>query len=243
MQIAVLVFLIYTVGTALAFHEYGGYERLYYYYAYLLDAKINNETPRQIATGCKKGGGICDFNEFLRFINIPAPTTNVPGLKDPFKPNIDDTADKLLAGDFTREYKFDVILSGLSKDDKIPQLFRRIAEYISGNRDLVSQMAPDEFRNARLAIQRVGFLRAHENSNHCRLGLEKEHVRVIDKTKTPTYKDRNKKSTYQFVDIHRTALNNPGVDIRGMIDELNESDKHHKNVMAAKKAYGNLSCQ
>ncbi|KAK2770390.1 hypothetical protein FQN52_006908 [Onygenales sp. PD_12] len=225
MQIAVLVFLFYTVGTALAFHEYGGYERLYYYYAYLLDAKINNGTPRKIATGCKKGGGICDFNEFLRFINIPAPTTNVPGLKDPFKPNIDDTADKLLAGDFTREYKPD------------------IAEYISGNRDLVSQMAPDEFRNARLAIQRVGFLRAHENSNHCRLGLEKEHVRVIDKTKTPTYKDRNKKSTYQFVDIHRTALNNPGVDIRGMIDELNESDKHHKNVMAAKKAYGNLSCQ
>ncbi|KAK2800703.1 hypothetical protein FQN50_008013 [Emmonsiellopsis sp. PD_5] len=221
MKIAPLAFLIYTAGSALAYDEYGGYDRLYFYYAYLLDAKLNGGTPRKVATGCKKGGGICDFNEFLKFINDKSSTADVPGLKDKFNPGIDDTV-----------------------GNKIAEILERIGEFIGGNRAAAKEKAPAEFTNARLAIQRVSFLRAEAYSTNLREKLQDLGANVIDRTKTLTFKDRTKRKTHDFVDIKRTVEQNPGLNLREAIREINiKEEKHLENIEGAKTAHGKFTCK
>jgi hypothetical protein len=76
------LFLIFVAcfGWASAFGTVGIYERVYYYYAYLLDAELNG-TPTSVAPGCSKGSstkGLCSFNQFNQWIFNADPKSKPP---------------------------------------------------------------------------------------------------------------------------------------------------------------------
>ncbi|KZF19539.1 hypothetical protein L228DRAFT_285942 [Xylona heveae TC161] len=91
--------LVYLSAHVCAYGLAGGYERMYFYYAYLLDATANT-TPQKISSLCGKrfGTDICSFHQFLKYINIPFPTDQelaLAGISNAEEPDIETTANAL----------------------------------------------------------------------------------------------------------------------------------------------------
>lgn len=70
------------------------YERMFYWYAYLLDSTLSQPTSRILAPGCSTtfsspASAPCTFNQFIGYINnLPTP----PHISDLSTPDIDTTA-------------------------------------------------------------------------------------------------------------------------------------------------------
>lgn len=126
MKLILLGLLAYTVGLVSAYGSYGAYERMFFYYAYLIDADLNDGTPKKIAPDCKKNGGKCSFNEFIGYINDIK--GNPPSITTNPTPPVDATADSLVQGSYTGEYNQDKISPGVGTGSgKIPALFTQVS--------------------------------------------------------------------------------------------------------------------
>ncbi|KAK3938335.1 hypothetical protein QBC46DRAFT_343719 [Diplogelasinospora grovesii] len=93
----VLVLLASLVGVAQGFAAPGAAERLMFYYAYLMDLKMNNNVPRFIAPGCTPSP--CNLNDFLKYISSKDTTIvpiDVPGMNHPEVPDLRGTYNKLM---------------------------------------------------------------------------------------------------------------------------------------------------
>ncbi len=125
MKVTLFGLLAYGVGLVSAYGSYGAYERMYFYYAYTIDAELNgNGGKLKIAPGCKKGG-VCSFDEFVGYINNLDKTPSITKEKHP---PVDATADKLVSKQLTGEYNQDKILPGTGTGSgKIPVLFDKVS--------------------------------------------------------------------------------------------------------------------
>ncbi|EQB47087.1 hypothetical protein CGLO_13796 [Colletotrichum gloeosporioides Cg-14] len=65
--------------TIFGYDEYGSYERVMFYYAYLTDIRTNGGTPKTFARNCSKGMGIngpCSYDQFIKY-HTPGATGNI----------------------------------------------------------------------------------------------------------------------------------------------------------------------
>ncbi|PHH81018.1 hypothetical protein CDD80_4322 [Ophiocordyceps camponoti-rufipedis] len=88
-----------SASMALGFAVPGGYERLMFYSAYLIDCAINGNAPTTIAPGCARFYTLpkpCDLNQFINYISQHRsnPVTKVTEVKFPGHPPL-ETADKI----------------------------------------------------------------------------------------------------------------------------------------------------
>ncbi|EME81304.1 uncharacterized protein MYCFIDRAFT_198068 [Pseudocercospora fijiensis CIRAD86] len=104
---AIFLALLVLCNGVNAFSEPGAYERLFFYYAYLVDTQGGTKPANKIATGCAKLSGTrnpaCSFNEFIKYISpdnkaISDVTRNTA-------PNVDTTAHLLIEKGITGQYE------------------------------------------------------------------------------------------------------------------------------------------
>lgn len=105
MNYVFFVLLCLLTGRVAGFGTYGGYERIMFYYAYLIDAG-DSATGKagKWATGCIPARGQkCTFDEFVKYINEANTMPNIHGSTD--APDLDRTAKALSDGGLTGNYK------------------------------------------------------------------------------------------------------------------------------------------
>src|ERR1700761_5535317 len=115
MKVALLFPLASIIVHVLSYDLYGGYERMYLYYAYLIDGQKNDGVPRKIAPHCARymeaRSGMCNFNQFIQYINDRKHPISID---DSRMPDVDRTANALVdAGDLTGEYKISLIMDDI----------------------------------------------------------------------------------------------------------------------------------
>ncbi|RCI14227.1 hypothetical protein L249_6192 [Ophiocordyceps polyrhachis-furcata BCC 54312] len=94
-----LVFLG-SLSLAAGFDVPGGWERLMFYHAYLIDCQTHDNKPTTMAPKIK---GSKDLNEFIRFIDNVPPETPVAVTKTRFPdlPPLEETAKNIIASGYT----------------------------------------------------------------------------------------------------------------------------------------------
>ncbi|GMF70214.1 unnamed protein product [Aspergillus oryzae] len=154
MKLTAIATLAYGISTASAYALYGGYERMFYYYGYMIDADVNGQ-PKKVAPSCKQTGK-CTFNEFIKYINDLSKPVSVTSDE---LPEVHTTAQKLDTLQLTGAYK--------------------ISRYIKEVRDRVKRKESIEF--ARASIESVCFLRKFARSEALRPYLEGKKVTPVIK--------------------------------------------------------------
>jgi hypothetical protein len=114
-----IALIFYVLSSVDAFGLYGGYERMFYYYAHLADAKVHGGKAQMIAAGCRKSG-ICNFNGFIQFVNE---LERSPGLKKAPDRNIHEAAQDLNERHLTGEYNIKRVYS---EADDFARLFEEV---------------------------------------------------------------------------------------------------------------------
>lgn len=86
-----LLLVSYLATITLGFKLFGGYERMYFWYAYQIDIATNGGKASTIALACKGSGpgGTCNFNEFVKYINK---INILPPITNSLLPDVDATA-------------------------------------------------------------------------------------------------------------------------------------------------------
>ncbi|KAK7741778.1 hypothetical protein SLS53_004842 [Cytospora paraplurivora] len=133
MRITLILTLL--TGFCSAYSTPGAYERVWYYYAYLIDASLSGTggLPSKIASGCAKvmgtGGKKCNFNQFVTYIeekeNKSLYTMDVGD--DP--PDVEKAARACVAADATGTYKWKRIVSTASTTSGV---FKAVGNYLQG---------------------------------------------------------------------------------------------------------------
>ena len=113
-------FMICVLSSVNAYGLYGGYERVFYYYAYLADAKIHNDRPKSIAAGCSNSGK-CDYDNFIKFVNGLG---QVPKVLPPTSSDIHKAAKFLDDNGFTTEYNTNKLYN---KANDLANLFEEVS--------------------------------------------------------------------------------------------------------------------
>ncbi|KAI9778946.1 MAG: hypothetical protein M1816_003794 [Peltula sp. TS41687] len=228
MKLVFFGLLAYMVGWVSAYGSYGAYERMFFYYAYLIDADLNDGKPQKIARGCrsKRGGGQCSFNEFIEYISEIKGGT--PSITTSPRPVVDATADLLVQGGYTGAYNQDKISAGVGTGSgTIPKLFDQVSAFIGGNLEGGKlESAKENLGAARVAMQRVQFLRSYENSKALKAWLEGRGVTVSTKTKIL---NDGKNEQYEFVDVSTTDRKNGGSGVAGLVENFYNQDPSHRN--------------
>lgn len=213
MRLSLILSLVYLVTGSSAFALAGGYERMYYYYAYLLDWQLhtgNDISKRTIATGCKDGGKKCSFNQFITWINKAEKQVDVD--KGEF-PDVDKTARLLNEKELTGPYEVGRVIENTAD---VGTLLTDVGYFIQNS----AGKGSNGLANARIAIQRVQFLRGQAQLKSLQEDLVKQFGDRINifTTKSKLYKGAGIGATYTFFNKAATIRNN-----RPKTDTPNES--------------------
>lgn len=128
MKLSLLSLVGYLVSSAVCFGEYGAYERALYWYAYDLDARLN-ERPTLISTGCTDGMPKrvkrCNFQQWLEYMdNSNGPTritADISGM------SVDRLAQELQNHRYTGQYTLHRVIHGISETSgQMPTLFKQV---------------------------------------------------------------------------------------------------------------------
>lgn len=253
MKVFSLLSLAYLATLVSAYGLYGAYERLFFYYAYLIDAEQNGGNAKVIASGCAKAQGAtktgkCNFNQFVEYINKKAAGQDKPFpvsiTTDPM-PDIDKTADALYAakppgqterGLYCRDFDFGRIMQKVHTDSG--SLTVSVAKYIelTGHSGTKSQLA-----GARTAITRVQFLRGEANLDAARTAILE--ARPDAKIFYKTAKLYSGGPDYTIFNKAETIGGNPSDwNLQGVVDQMNKDDPvHFDNVAAATESRARMA--
>lgn len=206
---------------ATAFGLYGSYERVVFYYAWLIDKELNGGTATTVATGASG-------NTLYSFVNyIAGEYKNVPSFTTAAGADIDTLARQLNTLGINGNYEPVRIISETNRVDGV---FKAVGKFIGSNLD-ATQMDQNLLRSFRAAMQRVQFLRTQARSESVITQLEKAGVTVTTKDKTLTFMS-GARQTYPFLDIGATTSNNPGKDVQGLLqgyDAIGGTEYKHLN--------------
>ena len=119
-------FVVYGASLANAFALYGGYERMFFYYAYLIDAHMaidsGGKKPLTIARGCR-GEMPCTFDQFVDYINDSTGLS----ISSDRHPDVDATAKALVDTGLSGVYQPSRILERISRQHPVPSLFKEVS--------------------------------------------------------------------------------------------------------------------
>ncbi|KAJ5561541.1 hypothetical protein N7535_003997 [Penicillium sp. DV-2018c] len=207
MKSIILFLFAYVVTVVSAYGSHGAYERVFYWYAYQVDADVHNGIPQIIAPACKKRGR-CTFEEFIRYIEKGQPNVLPKGITGSMRP--DKMADMLAAQGFTGTYDGTRLIQGFSDGEqvvtrvmkKIGSKFRKTAFL-----EAASEKSQVNLSEMRLALRRVHFLRNVEYSQDLKRALEKRDIVVKEKPRAFTYDSRD--DPKYVIDMKGTRKANP----------------------------------
>lgn len=133
MKPTALFLTLYLVTGALGRNLAGGFERMWFWYAYQIDIAVFGQGKNFIAKGCEgKGeGGSCTFNEFIKHINN---LDKVPSISDDQNPDVEATAKWLNDNGFTGDYDLQKIYPNAGVSG-IPTLFEKVGEAVAASKE------------------------------------------------------------------------------------------------------------
>ncbi|KAJ5827673.1 hypothetical protein N7447_004436 [Penicillium robsamsonii] len=210
MKSILLVLAVYAVTLVSAYSNYGAYERVFYWYAYQVDADVHNGIPQIIAPSCKGAKGKrCNFVEFITYIEKGKAGTKPTGFTDDM--TIDARAQRLFDQQFTGTYDGMRIIPGQSEDKQaVTRLMKAIGTKFRKESFLeeAEKKSQVNLSQMRTAIKRVHFLRGAEYSVDFKRGLEDNGISVRTKKKQFRF---NINEYAEFVDVKGTRVANPKV--------------------------------
>lgn len=234
-----LLFLAYLLGCVCAYATYGAYERMYYYYAYLIDADINGQ-PSKVAKGCNKNRK-CTFDEFLKFINLVTPTTSITTAE---RPDVHKTATALVDAGYTGAYDGRKLWTGVEKNG-VAALFTQSSIWLEAMHG-AGKVKPELLGPLRDSMQLVSFYRNYEGSESMKATLRLKFPGIdIREIERAAVMDGGKEFDKQkFIDPLPTIKANPGIpDLKKQIIALRDSDPTHTaNVQESKAARLRIGC-
>ncbi|KAJ5185929.1 hypothetical protein N7491_006201 [Penicillium cf. griseofulvum] len=209
MKSILLLLAAYAVTLVSAYSNYGAYERVFYWYAYQVDADVHNGVPQIIAPACKGAKKRCNFAEFIAYIEKEKAGVKPTGFTDDMP--VDVRAQKLFDQQFTGTYEGTRIIQGQSDDAQVvTRLMKEIGTKF--RKEAFMQQAEEKSQvnlsQMRTAIKRVHFLRGVEYSNDFKQGLKDNGISVRTKKKQFRYK---LDEFADFVDVKGTRVANPKV--------------------------------
>ncbi|EEP81861.1 predicted protein [Uncinocarpus reesii 1704] len=224
-----IVFLLvsYLASVAQGYSIPGGYERCMFYYAYLLDCKINDGKPTTIGTGCAKvlgtGGTPCSMNQFLEFIMDPSKPANVFSGKYPEIPPLEDTAKKVVDGDFAGPVTPGRVHTDGGKSKDYDKLLAKVTDFIAQK---LPKADEDLRKEAKNSVLRIFTSRVEATSR-----TFFENNSDIE----PKYQKKSRGGIeYQTIDPQETLRANPNLTRAQLKERFDENAKggHSNNVRA-----------
>lgn len=127
MKLSALLLTLYLVTGAFGRNLAGGFERVWFWYAYQIDLEVFGQGNNFIAAGCKGNGahGSCTFNEFIKWINN---SDSLPSITEDVSPDVATTAKALNDAGLTGDYDLAQIYKGGVAG--VPTLFKKVAEVV-----------------------------------------------------------------------------------------------------------------
>ncbi|KAJ5263294.1 hypothetical protein N7478_010899 [Penicillium angulare] len=238
MLLAFITLIIYVLSSVGAFSLYGGYERIFYYNAYLADAEINGGEPKKIAVGCSNTG-TCTFDRFIQFINGLDRPPKLPKSPDL---NIHKAADDLDKKQLTGVY---IVKRVSKKAENVAKLFEEVSTrpqgmYTRANLSMQISCFMDErktkelnqlWESARASIEVVCFLRKAANSDKLKQVLELEGIDPI--MKPERYECEEKLLIDEMATIQKYEPQDV-VDVAKLIVKFHRDEKSHEtNIRCA----------
>ncbi|KAF9047765.1 hypothetical protein BJ165DRAFT_1403407 [Panaeolus papilionaceus] len=234
----VFFFICSLVGVVRAYSIPGGYERVMFYYAYLMDCQLNGGTPKTIAAKCSKSATPCTFDNFLRYImKEPPATIDIFSDAYPAIPPLQDTALAVIDNNLAGAVDPSHVHTDAVKNDVYEKLLNKVSDFVAGK--YFSDSLPQELRDGgKEAMQRILVARK-----------EAQHTSFFNKAPgsayTPKYQDP--KPTlygieYSKIDPAATVAANPGLDRQTFVSQWKAhiDEGHQGNIDALTKQLENI---
>ncbi|PPQ99593.1 hypothetical protein CVT24_005171 [Panaeolus cyanescens] len=236
----VFFFICSLVGVVRAYSIPGGYERVMFYYAYLMDCQLNGGTPKTIAVKCGKTP--CTFDAFLRYImKEPPATIDIFSKPYPAIPPLQETALAVIDNDLAGGVDPSHVHTDAVKNDKYEKLLNKVSDFVGGK--YFSDTLPQELRDGgKQAMQRILVARK-----------EAQHTSFFEKAPgsayTPKYTEP-KPSLYGIeylkIDPKATVAANPGLEYKTFVTEwkahIDEGHQGNINALSKQLELIDLSC-
>lgn len=229
----VLVLLVATLGYVSAFAEPGAYERLWYYYTYLIDHSSNGGVATKYAVGCAKelgtGGKPCSFNQFIQYINADSEAKNFDVTSEN-RPHVGNTARTLIDKGLTGAYNVKKIRPTL-KTANVASLMSDINGFLEGKLDDVDEDIKHALQHSTSAVARTRMAASLESLKDY---LDSKGIEMV-KRDVPIFDGA--RETTEELDYRQTVqhnnIDNPK-DLRDKIMTWREDDNHASNIKAAR---------
>ncbi|KUJ20370.1 uncharacterized protein LY89DRAFT_779150 [Mollisia scopiformis] len=262
--IALIVFFRFTS----AFGDAARYERVFYYYAYLIDATLNAPNgPQTIAANCGKTMGVgtrttCTFNQFNRYIANKG--TNPPDGWDATAAQYPDGA--TITGDHGLSTTYQTARIGVNIND-VATLLRETMSFTRKNIDLLPAGTATDTIKTNIFRQIVGIARTRmENKVNDLIekfggngeggykwkdaqGVEHQTQLTIVTKEIATYEGAPDDAVSLDLDFQATVKANPDVDksdIKTAIKYWNTNSgapNHNPNILQARNGAEVLSAK
>lgn len=209
-----LLAVLLLVGKATAYSTTGAYERLWYYYAYLVDTDGGKTAATKIAPGCSsfmntKGRKPCSFNEFIEYIariekDAPKPDFKVT---NDLAPDLEETAKLLQEKGLTGPYHNYRIREGINNVNAygVAQVMESITGFLQGKLGDYKEYQ-EAISKATTAVAR---LRTEASVKALADALREDpwKFKEVFTKKTPLWKGATE--TFDDLDFKRTLKANP----------------------------------
>ncbi|KAE9373740.1 hypothetical protein N431DRAFT_466012 [Stipitochalara longipes BDJ] len=204
-----LIFLFPLLTTALLT---SAYERMFYWYSYLLDSTLSPTSSRTLAPGCSTTPSVpCTFNQFIGYINnLPTP----PSLATISTPDVDSTATLLQMENLAGVTNLERLLPGIGSS--APAAFIRISNLLVSFTNSPSFYTPQslEFLDlSKKAMSRVQFLRSAAHSDTLIFYLKGWNPGLTIITSVQTYDGDGNVGQFAFLNLAATIKQNPTVNV------------------------------
>ncbi|ROV95250.1 hypothetical protein VPNG_08965 [Cytospora leucostoma] len=188
----ITLILTFLTGFCSAYSSAGAYERVWYYYAYLIDASLSGTggLPSKIASGCAKvmgtGGKKCSFSEFVTFIEGKEKGTHYTMDVGDDPPDVEKAARACITAKATEAYNIKRIVDNVHDAGAV---FKAVGNYLQGVIPAIDDdVLKAGVRNAVRAVHtlRVAGINSDIEKRLAELGIElhyRENVPVFDGAK------------------------------------------------------------
>jgi len=236
----------------------GGYERMYFYYAYRIEQALPGN-DKVIATDCP-GTPPCSFNRFIKYINDVDSGPNIPSRLPP----VDVVAKTLNNDGFTGDYMTDRIMKSVGLNE-VGELFEKVAGRLNDLADDINTASFDDkdvmVSRLKDSLDKVGILRLQAlgvqflkdaraptsaGTRAYPQGLAAytavQNGQTFPKSATFTPADVTAgmepvspvipapNSVLEVVSIEETARLNPGYDIKGYFEQWRQKSQNGRHL-------------
>ncbi|KXT03384.1 hypothetical protein AC578_4014 [Pseudocercospora eumusae] len=235
MNSSIIVFLFFcSFRSTFAFSTPGAYERMLYYYAYLVDT-ADGSTGSKIAVGCANAmntkGRPCTFNQFIDYIND---NTNPKGIDitSDKEPDVQRTAALLQENNLCGGYDYKKIRSDVSQREATAKLFLSVQQFLEGTASGASTAIKEGLQQASQGISQG---RKAGATDHVEAKLKEKGI-VMVRRQQPIFQGATEMVEVPDPGATRIQNNLSRQQVEDAFEEAMATEKNHRpNMVAAKR--------